>query len=43
MLITLASGLLHSHGDISRIGPLTVMQIHVGGAMLAMGLTVDHF
>jgi hypothetical protein len=43
MLITLASGLLHSHGDISRIGPLTEMQIHVGGAMLAMGLTVDHF
>lgn len=43
VLITLGSGLLHSHGEISRIGPLTVMQIHVGGAVLALGLAVDHF
>ncbi len=43
VLITLASGLIHSHGEISRIGPLTVMQIHVGGAVLALGLTIDHF
>jgi hypothetical protein len=43
VLITLASGLLHSYGDISRIGPLTVMQIHVGGAVIALGLAIDHF
>ena len=43
VLITLASGLLHAHGEISRIGPLTVMQIHVGGAVLALGLAIDHF
>lgn len=43
VLITLVSGLIHSHGDITRIGPLTVMQIHVGGAVLALALAVDHF
>ena len=43
VLITLTTGLLHSHGAISRIGPLTVMQIHVGGAVLALGLAIDHF
>ena len=43
VLITLASGLLHAHGEISRIGPLTVMQIHVGGAVVALGLAIDHF
>jgi hypothetical protein len=43
VLITLASGLLHAQGDISRIGPLTVMQIHVVGGLLALGLAIDHF
>jgi hypothetical protein len=43
VLITMTTGLLHSHGAISRIGPLTVMQIHVGGAVLALGLAIDHF
>ena len=43
VLITLASGLLHSYGEIARIGPLTVMQIHVGGAVIALALAVDHF
>jgi len=43
VLITLTTGLLHSYGAISRIGPLTVMQIHVGGAVLALGLAIDHF
>jgi hypothetical protein len=41
--ITLISGLVHSHGEVSRIGPFTVMQIHVGGAVLALVLAVDHF
>jgi hypothetical protein len=43
VLIVLATGLLHAQGDISRIGPLTVMQIHVGGGLLALGLAIDHF
>jgi hypothetical protein len=43
VLITLTTGLIHAHGELSRIGPLTVMQIHVGGAVLALGLAVDHF
>jgi hypothetical protein len=43
VLVTLVSGVVHTHGAISSVGPLTVMQIHVGGALLALGLTVDHF
>jgi hypothetical protein len=43
VLITFTSGLIHSYGDVSRIGPLTVMQIHVGGAVLALALAVDHY
>jgi DMSO/TMAO reductase YedYZ molybdopterin-dependent catalytic subunit len=43
VLITLLTGLLHSYGDVSRIGPLTVMQIHVGGAVIALVLAIDHF
>lgn len=43
VLITLATGLLHAHGEVSSLGPLTVMQIHVGGAVLALGLAIDHF
>lgn len=43
VLITLVSGLVHSHGAISGIGPLTVMQIHVVGALLALALAVEHF
>jgi hypothetical protein len=43
VLIVLATGLLHAQGDISRVGPLTVMQIHVGGGLLALGLAIDHF
>lgn len=43
VLVTLLSGLTHSHGTISRIGPLTVMQIHVGAAVVAFGLALDHF
>ncbi|MGH8913118.1 MAG: molybdopterin-dependent oxidoreductase [Acidimicrobiia bacterium] len=43
VLLTLFSGLIHSHGELTRIGSLTVMQIHVGGAILALGLVIDHF
>jgi hypothetical protein len=43
VLIVIATGLLHAQGDISSIGPLTVMQIHVGGGLLALALALDHF
>jgi hypothetical protein len=43
VLLVLATGLLHTQGGISRIGPLTVMQIHVGGGLLALGLAIDHY
>jgi hypothetical protein len=42
VLITLVSGLVHSHGALSHVGPLSMMQIHVGGAVLALGLAVEH-
>jgi hypothetical protein len=42
VLVTLGTGLLHSYG-VPRIGPLTMMQIHVGGAVLALGLAIDHY
>jgi len=43
VLIALVSGLTHSHGDIDRVGPLTIMQIHVGSAVLAVVLVLDHY
>ncbi|HEX2153005.1 MAG TPA: molybdopterin-dependent oxidoreductase [Acidimicrobiia bacterium] len=43
VVVTLASGLLHSHGVVTGIGPLTTMQIHIGGAILTLALAVDHF
>lgn len=43
VLIALASGLVHATGLVRRIGPLTVMQIHVGSGVLALGLAVDHY
>ncbi len=43
VLTTLATGLLHAQGDISRIGPLTVMQVHVAGGLFGLGLAIDHF
>ena len=36
VLVTIGSGLVHSHGSIDRIGALTVMQVHVGGGLLAL-------
>jgi hypothetical protein len=42
VLVTLGTGLLHSFG-VSRLGPLTMMQVHVGGAVLALALAADHF
>lgn len=40
---TLASGLAHSTALVRKIGPLTVMQIHIGGALIALALIVAHY
>lgn len=39
----LLSGLAHSSGLAARIGPLTIMQIHIGSALLALALVVAHY
>jgi DMSO/TMAO reductase YedYZ molybdopterin-dependent catalytic subunit len=43
VLLTIASGLVHSTGHLERVGPLTLMQIHVGAAVLAGVALVAHF
>lgn len=43
VLTTLASGLLHATGFRDKLGPLTVMQVHVGGALIALVLAVLHY
>lgn len=41
--ITLGSGLLHTTGLTAQIGPLTIMQIHVGGGLSALMLVGLHY
>ncbi len=41
--ITLGSGLLHTTGLTDRIGPLTLMQVHIGAATIALLLIVFHY
>ena len=43
VLITIASGLIHSTGHLEYVGPLSLMQIHVGAAVGALGAVVAHF
>jgi DMSO/TMAO reductase YedYZ molybdopterin-dependent catalytic subunit len=43
VLITIGSGLLHSTGKVEFVGPLTLMQIHVGAAIGALLAVVAHF
>ncbi|MCE2528015.1 MAG: molybdopterin-dependent oxidoreductase [Actinomycetia bacterium] len=43
VIITLMSGLLHATGLTYRIGPLTVMQVHVGGGFTALVLAWLHY
>jgi DMSO/TMAO reductase YedYZ molybdopterin-dependent catalytic subunit len=43
VLITIGSGLLHSTGHAEFVGPLTLMQIHVGAAVGASLALVLHF
>src|SRR5689334_13429961 len=37
VVVTITSGLLHSTGRVEFVGPLTLMQIHVGAAVGAAG------
>jgi DMSO/TMAO reductase YedYZ molybdopterin-dependent catalytic subunit len=43
VLITIASGLIHSTGRLEFVGPLTLMQIHVGAAVTALAVLLAHF
>ncbi|NMO52307.1 molybdopterin-dependent oxidoreductase [Actinoplanes sp. TBRC 11911] len=43
VLITIGSGLLHSTGRVEFVGPLTLMQIHVGAAVGALLALTAHF
>jgi DMSO/TMAO reductase YedYZ molybdopterin-dependent catalytic subunit len=42
VLITIASGLIHSTGRLEFVGPLTLMQIHVGAAVAALAVLIAH-
>jgi hypothetical protein len=41
--IALASGLSHATGLVEQVGPLTIMQVHVGAAVLALLVLVAHY
>ncbi|WP_426505464.1 molybdopterin-dependent oxidoreductase [Dactylosporangium sp. McL0621] len=43
VLTTIASGLIHSTGHLEDVGPLTLMQIHVGAAVTALAVLAAHF
>jgi DMSO/TMAO reductase YedYZ molybdopterin-dependent catalytic subunit len=43
VLVAVGSGLLHSTGRVEFVGPLTLMQIHVGSAVAAVATVVAHF
>ena len=42
-LTALTSGIIHATGLTTHLGPLTVMQVHVGAAVIALALAVQHF
>ena len=43
VLATLATGIMHGFGFTGPIGPLTLMQVHIGGALLALLLGWFHY
>jgi DMSO/TMAO reductase YedYZ molybdopterin-dependent catalytic subunit len=43
VLVTITTGLIHSTGHLERVGPLTLMQIHVGAAVGALAAVIAHF
>jgi hypothetical protein len=42
VLVALASGLAHATGLIGAVGPLTIMQIHVGAGLAAVAFLAAH-
>lgn len=43
VLSSLVTGFLHAAGYQGGIGPLTVMQVHIGGAVIALVLVIAHY
>lgn len=43
VLSTLTTGILHAGGYQGPIGPLTLMQVHIGGAVIALVLAWFHY
>lgn len=43
VVVTVATGLVHATGLTDRVGPLTLMQVHIGAAVLAAPLAVQHY
>lgn len=41
--ITVASGLVHSAALADSAGPMTIMQLHIGSAVIALGLVFFHY
>ena len=42
VLVAVAAGLAHATGALSRLGPVSAMQVHVGAALVAVPLLVWH-
>lgn len=43
VVVTIATGLISSTGHAEQVGPLTLMQIHIGAAVAAVVVVVAHF
>ena len=43
VVITIGSGLAQMTGTVRSIGPLATMQVHIGAAVLSVGLAVWHY
>lgn len=43
VLTTLTTGVMHAFGYRGHIGPLTLMQVHIGGAVIALILGFVHY
>lgn len=43
VITTLATGIMHAFGYQGKIGPLTLMQMHIGGALVALVLGWLHY
>lgn len=43
VLLTLATGLIHATGLADQVGPLTLMQVHVGAGLGVLLLAITHY